>query len=344
MKVLPISISLFFYSLCHLVIDAASIALILGGIDVRSELLTFVILYNILAFGLQLPFGWLSDKLGIPVLFAFMGCIILSIALLVYKNALIATVLAGAGNALFHVGGGTISLNYKPKKAALPGVFVASGGIGLFLGGLFIKLHGFQPYILVTLLVKLAISLFLLKAPVIDYENKKTIKVNLVHLTIVFLLVTICIRSFVGLSLNFNWNSLPNMAIFLVISSALGKGLGGFLADYFEWIKIAVGGLAIAAILLFYANTSIFAGLIGIFLFNFTMAVTLVATSSLLPGRPGFAFGLTTFALLIGALPTFFQNSYYISDSFMSLGIILFSALLLFIALKLFFNLNRTLK
>ena len=340
MKALPLSISLFIYCLCHLVVDAASIALILGGIDVRADLLTYIILYNVLAFGLQLPFGMLADKFKNPVIISFIGCLVLAIALLSYKNALFATVLAGVGNALFHIGGGTISLNYKPKRAALPGVFVASGGIGLFFGGFMVKYHGFYPGIFVFLLLALAFIQVFLKAPVIDYEIKKTASLKLFHLIVIFLLVIICIRSFIGLSLNFNWKSVPNLAILLVISSALGKGLGGFLADYFGWIKISVGGLALAALLLYFGNAFAIAGIIGVFLFNFTMSVTLVAISNLFPGRPGFAFGLTTCALLIGALPTFFLNNAFFASNVVSMAFVLFSAILLYVALKLYSNAN----
>jgi hypothetical protein len=41
----------------------------------------------------------------------------------------------------------------------------------------------------------------------------------------------------------------------------------------------------------------------GIFLFNMTMPITLVVISNTFQGRQGFAFGLTTLALIIGALP-----------------------------------------
>jgi hypothetical protein len=45
---------------------------------------------------------------------------------------------------------------------------------------------------------------------------------------------------------------------------------------------------------------------IGIILFNMTMPITLGICAQRLPKKPGIAFGLTTAALLLGAVPSFF--------------------------------------
>jgi hypothetical protein len=150
------------------------------------------------------------------------------------------------------------------------------------------------------------------------------------------LLITICIRSAVGLSMNFPWKSNTVLLLLLTLSIALGKGLGGFLSDYFGWIRIAAGGLAVSAFLLFFGTDFPVAGIGGIFLFNMTMPVTLVAISNLLPGRSGFSFGLTTFALVAGALPTFFKYKNYISVSTVTFTLITISAIILFLGLKLY--------
>ena len=44
----------------------------------------------------------------------------------------------------------------------------------------------------------------------------------------------------------------------------------------------------------------------GIVLFNMTMPITLGIVAQRLPKNPGLAFGLTTAALLLGAVPSFF--------------------------------------
>ena len=176
----------------------------------------------------------------------------------------------------------------------------------------------------------------ILKSPPVFYGIKKEKKVNFLVLAILLLLITICIRSAVGLSTEFPWKSNITLLIMLTLSVALGKALGGFLADYFGWIKIAVGGLALSALLLFFGTQFPVSGIAGTFLFNLTMPVTLVAISNLLPGKPGFSFGLTTFALAAGALPGFFRYKNFLSGGPVILILILLSAVILFIGLRLY--------
>jgi len=336
MKLSFITSNLLVYSLTHALVDASCIILLLGGIDVKGDLLFYILLYNLLAFGLQVPFGWLNDRIQQPAKSAILGCGLISISLMLFLHPMIAVILAGIGNALFHIGGGTVALNLKPGKAALPGVFVAPGGIGLFAGGIVLKIYGFHPEIIASFLLVMGLIIFLLKCPTIVYGNRKANEVNYLAITIMLLLITICFRSAVGLSLNFPWKSNMALLICLTAAIALGKGLGGFLADYFGWMIIAVGGLTISSLLLFFGPQVAVAGIAGLFFFNLTMPVCLVAISNLLPGRPGFSFGLTAFAMVAGALPTFFKTKSFLSASPVILIFIVLSTIALFIGLKLY--------
>ena len=47
-------------------------------------------------------------------------------------------------------------------------------------------------------------------------------------------------------------------------------------------------------------------GILAVFLFNMTMPVTLWAVAQITPGMKGFTFGLLTFGLFIGYLPSAF--------------------------------------
>lgn len=335
MKPFDLTSNLLVFGLAHALVDASCIALLLGGIDVRGDLLTYIVIYNLLAFGLQLPFGWVLDRLQRPVWAAVAGVVILSGGMMLFLHPLAAIVLAGIGNALFHVGGGTVALNLRPGKAALPGVFVAPGGIGLFAGVLMVKLYGFHPQVFVFSLLAMGIMLFLVKKPNIFYEIKNTVAFNYFDMAILLLLFTICIRSVVGLSIDLPWKSNMGLLVALTSAIALGKGLGGFLADSFGWITVAVGGLAVSAILLLFGPQMALAGIAGLFFFNLTMPVTLVAISNMLPGRPGFSFGLTTFAVVAGALPTFFQFKPVFSMSPVVLTLVLLSAVTLYFGLRL---------
>lgn len=335
MKPSNLASTLIVYGLAHALVDASCIVLLLGGIDARSELLTYIVIYNLLAFGLQLPFGWMLDRIHQPVLTAVTGLVVLSLGMMLFIRPMAAIILAGIGNALFHVGGGTVALNLRPGKAAMPGVFVAPGGIGLFAGGLILKVYGFHPTLFICSLLGMGIMIFLIKSPKFIYEIKRVASVNYADLAILLIMITICIRSVVGLSLELPWKSNFGLLVCLTAAIALGKGLGGFLADSFGWIKIAVGGLVISSLLLLWGPQMAVAGIAGLFFFNLTMPVTLVAISNLLPGRPGFSFGLTTFAVVAGAMPTFFKTRSIFAASPVILIFVLVSAVALYMGLKL---------
>jgi MFS transporter, FSR family, fosmidomycin resistance protein len=140
----------------------------------------------------------------------------------------------------------------------------------------------------------------------------------------------------VGLSMNFSWKSNTVLLIILTCGIAMGKGFGGILADYFGWIKIVVSGLTLSAFLLLLGKDIPVVAILGMFLFNLSMPVTLVAISNIFTGRPGFSFGLTTLALLTGALPTFFRVKVYLSNIYIDFGLVIIAVILLFGGLKLY--------
>jgi FSR family fosmidomycin resistance protein-like MFS transporter len=120
---------------------------------------------------------------------------------------------------------------------------------------------------------------------------------------IVLLLLSVAIRSLVGQSLVLPWKADPTLLFALTLAVVLGKALGGILADRYGWAAVAVSGLAASAPLLaFFAQVPALA-ITGTFLFNLSMPVTLACLAGMLPGKSGFAFGLTALALIIGALP-----------------------------------------
>jgi FSR family fosmidomycin resistance protein-like MFS transporter len=140
----------------------------------------------------------------------------------------------------------------------------------------------------------------------------------------------------VGLSLVLPWKSDPVLLVTLTGAVVLGKALGGILGDRFGWTKVAVSGLVVSAPLLaFFAQTPAVA-ILGIFLFNLSMPVTLICLAEMLPGKSGFAFGLTTLALIIGAWPTFTQLRVPIGHSMFIFFAILVSIAALYGGLRLY--------
>ncbi len=297
------------YSVSHALVDAACAATLfaivaLGHTEPKDSFL-LIVFYDILAFSTQPVFGLLADKFKIPVYSAVLGVVLVAAATLFLPVPFLAASLAGIGNALFHVGGGIISLNLVPGKAALPGIYVAPGALGLMIGTLIGKGGHFVAWPFILLLLGSA-ALFL-RIPRPDIAAPRDLPENLkwFEAVISLLLVSVAIRSLVGMSLVLPWKSDLVLLVALTCAVVLGKALGGVLGDKFGWTAVAVSGLVVSLPLLtFFAQIPVLA-ILGLFLFNLSMPITLICVAEMLPGRSGFAFGLTTLALIIGACPTF---------------------------------------
>jgi len=332
------------YGLTHGLVDATCIALIFASLSrysLKAEyFFTLIILYNVLAFGTQPLFGFITDKIQKPRGTALFGLLILIFSLIIFFiSPLFTIILLGLGNALFHIGGGTISLNLTPKKATAPGIYVAPGTIGLLVGGLYGKSAIFSIIPIFILLVISSLFVIFTKIPKIDYKERKNYKIyNYLELIIILLLLSVAVRALVGSLIFFPWKTNFILLIFLTLGIFLGKSLGGVFADRFGWIKVGVISLVVSSILLAFGANNYVIGIFGIFLFNMTMPITLVAISNTLQGKPGFSFGLTTLALIAGALPAFSPLKNILNNSLFILITILVSASLLYFALK---RLNR---
>jgi MFS transporter, FSR family, fosmidomycin resistance protein len=307
-----ISANLFVYGTAHASVDAICAGIVFSIFKNQIfSLETFgvlVIVYNILAFGLQTIVGFVSDFYKSPRIIALLGSILTGLSAFTFLYfPVLAIVLAGVGNACFHVGGGSICLNLIPKKASAPGIFVAPGALGLMIGTLLGKSGHFIVWPFVLGLFILSCLMFIVKKPEMNYrkEEPEESSFKSFELIILLIFIAIVIRSMVGMVIVFPWKSDINLLIILTLSVVLGKGLGGIIADRFGWIRVAVGALLLSVPCLAFCSNIPLLAIIGMFLFNITMPVTLIAISNLLPGRPGFAFGLACLALLIGTLLAF---------------------------------------
>jgi FSR family fosmidomycin resistance protein-like MFS transporter len=222
-----------------------------------------------------------------------------------------AVVLAGLGNAVFHVGGGIVSLRAAPGRAGPVGVFVAPGAAGLAIGILAGK-AGAPVWPLVAALVVLAATLALFPTPRLDATSPGTrrppVPASLAGAgmaVVALLLAVVGVRAFIGLTLVLPWKSDLILLAALTASVVTGKTAGGLLADRFDWRRIAVTALVASLPLLALGASSPVAGIAGVLLFNMTMPVALAAVAAVLPrGNEGFAFGLTCLALFCGSAPS----------------------------------------
>ncbi len=333
------------YSFGHGVVDFFC-AFILFSI-IRTTPLSYNYIFNIIAsysiigFGLQAVVGMLCDKLRAPKAFGIAGLLFsLSAVSFMKISPIFAIVLLGIGNAVYHIGGATICLNITPKKATAPGIFVSPGAMGLFLGVLVGK-TGLMPLSYSIALVILSIILiFITKTPKIDYQRKVIQKLKIFWLILTLILLSVVIRSFIGFMVVFPWKSKLILGIIFTLGVVFGKIFGGILADKFGLMKIGVSSLLISAFLLAFGANNPVIGVIGIFLFNMTMPITLIATSNMLQGRPGLAFGLTVVALIVGALPYYAEIT--LPNNPFHLVTIFVSATALYVGLHFYNKYNKS--
>ena len=92
--------------------------------------------------------------------------------------------------------------------------------------------------------------------------------------------------------------------------------------------------MVLAAVLYLFSN-NIVCGLVAILIFNMSMPITLRAAADIFKGGRGFSFGLLTFALFLGYVPSYISGRVQISRTAMCILCILSAAMLLTYALDM---------
>ena len=304
-------VSLGVYAVTHAVVDCTCAAVffwaVRAGLIGGAAVLYAALVYNALAFALQPLLGLAIDRLDAPRAAGVAGCLITAAAVplaLLAHVVVPALVVAGLGNAVFHLGGGIVSLRHSPGKATAPGIFVAPGAAGLFVGAAIARAGGpVWPFAALLLVLAVAVALFgrSRHAPVAATVSSARARPG-IEWAILLVMVVVALRAFTGGAIGFVWKVVPTLAVALVIAVVLGKMLGGVVADRFGLRAAAIGALVVSLPLLVLGYGAPVAGVAGILVFNMTMPVTLVAIATPLPGHEGFAFGLTCLALFAGAV------------------------------------------
>lgn len=326
----------------HLVVDAVSVTSVLRAAPaanaVAASALLFVLAYDVLAFAGQVPLGWLVDRLDLRRGAALLGILLAAAGLLVGQHAgYVVVLLAGLGNALFHLGAGAMVLAGGREKAAPAGVFVGPGalglGIGLLLGRRFVTVPVW-PWLFALAAAVALVLLVSLRTETSDQPTATPTFHPPVLLTIATLLcLSVAIRSLVGTVGCDACDKTLLLAIAIPCAGCLGKVAGGFLADRFGWIDLSMVALLASAPLLAFSGGDLWLALPGLLLFQMTMPVTLVAVFRLMPARPALAFGLPCLALIAGALPAYLPGGWR-PHGIGVLTLVLGSAAILFLALR----------
>ena len=278
-------VTTFAFALCHFVVDFACVSTMLcavsrvlgeSGQDSLEFVALSILLYDIVAFTLQLPVGIVLDKLDKNSYAALLSYALVGAGVLIslFPVALLewlAVLLLAVGNALFHSAGGLIVLNISQKHAGPSGIFIATGAIGVFLGTQSAQMERLQ--IAFSLLVLLFLCALI--TLVVQKVNKKYWNVHNVAFDIP----------------KFSSNTLLAIALLSLVVA---------LRSY---VGTAIFSLIVAATLFVPSWEVPVMGLLGVFFFNFTMSITLASLANILPNAKGTAFGLASFSLAVGALP-----------------------------------------
>lgn len=289
------------YSAAHFAVDFGCAFAVFSACSGGS--LCFL-LYNFCAFALQMPLGLLADRRGRGLPFALLGGLIVAGMCCLPSFGWAGCLVLGLGNGLFHIGGGLDVLRLSGRKAAPLGVFVSPGALGLYLGTLLGK-SGFPALAAAGLVLLLTVlpAFVCTSIPAPKSQSLTLPPVSVLPQALLLFLV-VMLRSYGGMLGSFSWKA----GIFVPLATVavvLGKAAGGFSTDRLGARPTALVSLLAAGLLFALGGTSSIAGLLGLFLFNMTMPVTLWAMAQSMPGCQGFSFGLLTFALFLGFVPVY---------------------------------------
>lgn len=298
--------SLLAYTISHFCVDFICFYFLFGTFssavqDMETRVTGFLI-YNILAFGLQIILGYLKDKRpSLPI--GIVGILLLFLALFL-PSIWIGLGLVAIGNAMFHIEGGIDSLKYSDGKCRRSGIFVSAGALGVGLGTLAGKNEWF---LLALLLCVLSFVLLMFIKPIQEKEAQYHLtKDNGIEFILLLCFIGVFARAFAGSYLPIQFHFFLSVSIF----SCLGKLCGGYLADWLGTKKVAMISLILAIVFALFAKENAICSALYIFAINITMPISLCALASLLPSHYGFAFGLSTLALVLGTIPSFYFVEY----------------------------------
>jgi len=342
------------YGVVHALIDCACAMSIFWGIRhvLRyNDFVFWIVTYNLIAFVLQPLIGVCLDKYKKYRVFAIVGCVLVIIGAFITSSRWVSIIVFALGNALFHVAAGSVCLTLHKGKTVYAGIFVAPGDVGLVVGTLigtnFIK----SPIIIAIVAISILIAVLFISIIENKYkqfekhekheENEKHEEYetagciggngNLPGLAILLLCIVIAVRAFIGSALSFTWVEGAVLAVILSVFITAGKAAGGILADRLGRKTIGVSALLISAPLLAFFHSNIVASLIGIFIFNMTMPLTMTAIYDKMPEYPAFSFGIAAMALI----PGFYAGGGVDINAAVLLSVIIAAAIILYISLSL---------
>lgn len=299
------------YSLTHMLVDFSCALLLYRTLRTTEHFAGYLLLYNFCAFAMQMPFGILADIWNHNSLVAALGCVLIAFAYIL-PVPMITVAASGLGNALFHLGGGIDTMNASVKKASALGIFVSPGAFGLYVGTLLGKQEvSLFPLWAASVLLVLMAVLIIAVCHTLDKglaTANENFDMNMAGKPFWFLslFLVVVLRSYMGMNQRFPWKGEWYWGWILVLALVFGKMAGGILMDRFGARKTMMCTLLLSGFASLFSSTLPIAGVLAVLLFNMTMPITLMFMGRMLPGAKGFAFGILTFGLFLGYVPSAF--------------------------------------
>jgi FSR family fosmidomycin resistance protein-like MFS transporter len=307
--------------LAHGVSDASAGLLVGLIIQQRSpEMNTLILLYNLVAFGLQPLAGMLIDRIQQPRRGAAAGLLLSLTGLLITPvNLNMGILLIGSGSACLHAGGGSVAITSAPGKAAAAGVFAAFGVVGLTLGGL-ASINASANARLVLILLLLILAVIIWFTPQFSHADlqqadqyMKPIASPVSVFLLILLVIAIALRSTVWVGTQMGVARYSSAALWLAVAAGAGKLLGGFAADHFGWKRWMLVALVGAGLLLVFADQAGTASaiwlptlMLGALMLQSVTPLSIAAMGQALPKAPALAASLVLgTAIIAGGLPFF---------------------------------------
>ena len=306
-------------AIAHFLVDALCLATLFSGRIPTESFFLALLLYNTLAFSTQCVVGLAVDRVRRVASLEVAACAAVALGFAVSAPWWLSVVLIGCGNSLFHVTGGCTTLRESEGKAWPLGVFVAPGAIGVTVGTFFPQ----AGWVLAVALLACAAAVWACARG--EFRTSRTAQCavrassglseqagtcpdgsapsqSLAILAIVLLTIAVAVRAIGGSAVTFPWKTGVAAAFAMTLCVFAGKTAGGFVCDRLgpratAWISIPA-----AAILIAFFSHLMAPALLGQFLLNLTMPVTLWMLFRLMPKDPAFAFGLAASALWPGTI------------------------------------------
>lgn len=307
-------------SVLHLLVDGLCVCCLylIASSFSAMHLVGIFLTYNILAFLTQPLMGLWADCMKRRHWMLLASVLLLTVAVLATSivvcfrlstvGMMVVPILLGMGNSLFHVWGGKqVAVTTGNDMRAL-GAFVSTGAFGLALGIVFFSWPLLYTVLLTICVLSTAYVHLDLKAGISAINSQEAecrFSKLFIWMSLLVLMLVVMLRSFVGETFSGEMSRTSSMVLLIGLLSMLGKMAGGWLAHHLGIVRMLALVIVLVLVCLVFRSQEMVIALVGLFVVNCTMPVTLYLANVVLPKREGLAFGLLAAALIPGYIIAF---------------------------------------